>query len=229
VSRVSDAATARSWDAEYRRGRYAADPPLAFVGAILDVLAERRAAREGAGLYVGCGNGRNLVPLADAGLTLWGLDLSAEALRQLAERRPALGPRLLLGDFRRFAPPAAFAYLVAIQVFQHGTAADAAAYFARAAALLAPAGLLFLRVNSASTQVFHRHEILERHAAGGFTVRYLDGPKAGLPVHFYGRAELDALARPAFACVREPREEVVRREPPKHGSWAQWEAVYERR
>jgi cyclopropane fatty-acyl-phospholipid synthase-like methyltransferase len=225
---VSEAA-ARSWDAEYRRGRYAAEPPLAFTGTILAVLGERREARAAAGLYVGCGNGRNLVPLADAGLTLWGLDLSAEALRQLAERRPALASRLLLGDFLRFAPPTPFAYVVAIQVFQHGTAADAAAYFERAAGLLPPGGLLFLRVNAASTQVFHRHDVLEVGDHGGFTVRYLDGPKAGLPVHFYARSELDALTRAAFRGVHAPREAVVQRTPPAHGSWAQWEAVYERR
>ena len=220
---------ARSWDAEYRGGRYAAAPPLPFVGAVLDVLGARPDIRATAGLYVGCGNGRNWVPLADAGLDLWGLDVSAEALRQLAGRRPALAGRLLLGDFRAFAPPAPFAYLIAIQVFQHGTAADAAAYLARAAALLPPGGLLFLRVNAARTEVFHRHEVVERSAGDGFTVRYLEGPKTGLAVHFYGREELAALTAPAFRCVHGPREDVIPREPPKTGAWAQWEAVYERR
>jgi SAM-dependent methyltransferase len=226
---LPDTRAAASWDAEYRGGRYAAEPPLPFVGRILDVLDAHPRTRDAAGLYVGCGNGRNWVPLADAGLDLWGLDVSAEALRQLAARRPALAGRLLLGDFRAVTPPAAFAYLVAIQVFQHGTAADAAAYLARAAALLAPGGLLFLRVNAARTEVFHRHEIVERGDKDGFTVRYLEGPKAGLAVHFYGREELAALTASAFRCVHGPREDVIPREPPKTGTWAQWEAIYERR
>jgi len=34
---------------------------------------------------------------------------------------------------------------VAIQVFQHGAQAEAAAYFAKAAAALKPGGLFFLR------------------------------------------------------------------------------------
>ena len=35
------------------------------------------------GLYVGCGNGRNLLPLLDAGLDLTGLDISRQAIAQL--------------------------------------------------------------------------------------------------------------------------------------------------
>jgi SAM-dependent methyltransferase len=226
---VSDDLTARQWDGEYRRGRYAVEPPLPFVDTILQTLEDHPAVKNAPGLYVGCGNGRNWVPLVDAGLTLWGLDVSGEALRQLAARRPAQADRLLLGDFQKFAPPAAFAYLVAIQVFQHGTQADAAAYFGRAAALLAPGGLLFVRVNAAATEVFHRHEVIEDGDHGGFTVRYLDGPKAGMPIHFYTAAELTGLTRGAFREVAAPRELIVHRAPPQHGSWAQWEAVYERR
>ncbi|HEU4367944.1 MAG TPA: class I SAM-dependent methyltransferase [Methylomirabilota bacterium] len=222
---MSDGLAAQRWDAEYRRGRYAAEPPLPFVDTILAELA----GRDAPGLYVGCGNGRNWAPLVDAGLALWGLDVSAEALRQLAERRPAEAARLLLGDFRDFQPPVAFTYLIAIQVFQHGTEADAAGYFDRAAALLPPGGLLFVRVNSASTQVFHRHAVIETRAHGGFTAEYLDGPKQGLPVHFYARPELEALTQRDFRAVREPREALTHRAPPRTGFWAQWEAVYARR
>lgn len=226
---MADTLGGQRWDAEYRRGRYAAEPPLPFVETILDVLASRPRTRAGAGLYVGCGNGRNWDPLVDAGLDLWGLDISAEALRQLATRRPGQSGRLVLGDFREFQPPTAFTYVIAIQVFQHGTQADAGAYFDRAAALLSPGGLLFVRVNSASTQVFHRHAVVEDNARGGFTVQYLAGPKQGLPIHFYTPAELEALTRAAFRCVRGPREEITPRAPPQSGFWAQWEGVYERR
>src|SRR5205814_8186519 len=92
--------TALRWDAEYRRGRYADDPPLAFVEDILTVLDGAPGVRGGVGLYVGCGNGRNYLPLVDAGLRIYGLDLSIEALRQLAARRSALP--LICGDFRGF-------------------------------------------------------------------------------------------------------------------------------
>ena len=225
---MSDGLTAARWDAEYRRGRYDAEPPLPFVATILAALAARPALRAGEGLYVGCGNGRNFLPLADAGLALWGLDVSGEALRQLATRRPDRATRLRHGDFREQAPAGALAYLVALQVFQHGRRADARAYFERTRALLAPGGLFFLRVNSAATEVYHRHAVVERDDLGGFTVEYAEGPKQGMAVHFYGRRELDALTADGFRCVREPYQDVTRRAPPQHGSWAQWEAIYER-
>src|ERR1700750_2950699 len=68
-----------SWDAEYRRGRYASEPPIAFVETILTMLRAEPALWGGRGLSVGCGNGRNYLPLVDAGATLDGIDLSLEA------------------------------------------------------------------------------------------------------------------------------------------------------
>jgi SAM-dependent methyltransferase len=225
---LPEALAASRWDEEYRRGRYAGEPPVAFVATILDTLGARPALRARHGLYVGCGNGRNFLPLVDAGLALLGLDVSGEALRQLAEQRPDQAWRLHHGDFLTFAPPLPVAYLVAIQVLQHGRRAEAERAFARAADLLEPGGLFFLRVNSASTEVYHRHAVVERHD-DGFTAEYQEGPKQGLAVHFYGRRELQALTAPAFRAAREPSEDVTRREAPKTGSWAQWEAIYERR
>jgi len=63
--------TASRWDDEYRNQRYANEPPLPFVSRILDTL--RAESDTGTGLYVGCGNGRNYLPLVDAGLDLFGL------------------------------------------------------------------------------------------------------------------------------------------------------------
>ncbi len=43
---------AARWDAEYRRGRYAGEPPVPFVEQILRALRDRRARLDGPGLYV---------------------------------------------------------------------------------------------------------------------------------------------------------------------------------
>lgn len=215
------------WDAEYRGGRYADEPPLPFVLKILAALDDDPAARDGFGLYVGCGNGRNYLPLVDAGLRLYGLDLSLEALRQLAGRRAAPRP-LVCGDFRGFTRGGGLSYVIAIQVFQHGTAADVATYFANVKAGLRQGGLLFLRVNSASTQVFHAHTVLERGERGGRTVRYDAGSKEDMAVHFFSREELADLARDGFEPVMPPRGEIIRRTPPQTGFWAQWEAIWRR-
>jgi len=224
---VSELVSTR-WDAEYREGRYVAEPPLPFVGEIIATLRAHPAALAGAGLYVGCGNGRNYLPLVDTGLNLQGLDVSREALDQLAARRAALAARLTCGDFRHLDVDAAFDYLIALQVFQHGVEADAATYFAKTAAALRPGGLFFLRVNSAATAVYFRHTVVEQNRWGGRTVRYDEGPKDGLCVHFYVREELQALTRDRFHLLAGPRELVTRRTPPKTGSWSQWEAVWQK-
>ncbi|WP_420449815.1 class I SAM-dependent methyltransferase [Candidatus Palauibacter sp.] len=224
---MSQALVSARWDAEYREGRYAGEPPLPFVDRILATIhassmAERR------GLYIGCGNGRNYLPLVRSGLHLYGLDLSAEALRQLAAREPALAKRLICTDFRTFVSRCRFSYVIAIQVFQHGVAADVAGYFAGVGSLLSPGGLFFLRVNAASTQVRRPHTVIERNDSGGFTIRYESGPKQGLPVHFLTRDELHTLTRNDFAVVAEPREGVAVRTPPETGHWVQWEAIWKR-
>ena len=219
-----------SWDAEYRRGRYAGEPPIAFVETILTMLRAETTLWEGRGLYIGCGNGRNYLPLVDAGATLDGIDLSLEAIRQLVQRRPDVARRLSVGDFRGpHLMRRRFDYLIAIQVFQHSNGNALSAAFAQAATLLRPGGLLFVRINSAATQIYHRHTVVERDRFGGLTVRYDDGPKTGLLIHFASREGLLARAGAAFEVVRDPQEVVMQRDAPKTGTWAQWEAVWRRR
>ena len=226
---VDSALTASRWDEEYRNARYANEPPLPFVGAIIDALRAEPSAWSGTGLYVGCGNGRNYLPLVDAGLDLFGLDVSSEALKRLVQRRPTLSAeRLVCEDFRTFDRETAFDYVIAIQVFQHGGDADVTAYFETAATLLRPGGLFFLRVNSSGTQVYHAHTVVERNAWGGFTVRYETGPKSGLLVHFYSDRELLDRLHGAFVPLMPPREDVTMRDAPGTGSWAQWEAIWKR-
>lgn len=60
------------------------------------------------GLCVGCGNGRNYLPLVDGGLDLTGLDISAAAITQLTARAPDRRDRLVHGDLS--ALPAAVTY-----------------------------------------------------------------------------------------------------------------------
>lgn len=227
MEEMSQSLVSARWDAEYRRGRYGGEPPLPFVDSILATI-RARSLTERRGLYIGCGNGRNYLPLVRSGLQLYGLDLSAEALRQLAAREPALSRRLICADFRTFVSRRRFSYVIAVQVFQHGVAADVAGYFSRVGSLLAPGGLFFLRVNAASTQVRRLHTVIERNDLGGFTIRYESGPKQGLPVHFFARDELHALTRDDFALVAGPREDVTARTPPDTGHWVQWEATWKR-
>jgi len=57
---------------------------------------------------------------------------------------------------------------------------------------------------------------------------YLDGPKAGLEIHFFGAAELGGLFADGFEPVLPPRAQVTWRQPPQAGQWTQWEGIWRR-
>jgi hypothetical protein len=219
-------AAAEAWDAEYAAGRYRDEPPLAFVG---DILA---AARDNdligaTGVYIGCGNGRNYLPLVAGGLDLVGLDVSAAALSQLAERAPERRERLLQGDVGALPAGATYSLVIGIQVFQHGDRATAHEHIRSAQARVLPGGLFCLRVNAVGTDLEYAHEVTEADREGGFTVRYLAGPKRGLDIHFFGERELASLFA-AYEPVLALRIDQTWRMPPAGGQWSQWEAIWRR-
>ena len=214
---------AAAWDAEYRSGRYATDPPVGFVDDIIAAARERGLRR---GVYVGCGNGRNYVPLVEAGLDLIGLDLSPAAIGQLADRLPGRRDRLVVGGLADLPPDARYPLVVGIQVFQHGRADEAASHIRAAQERVAPGGLFCLRVNAEATDVFHDHRVVERSSDGSFTVEYLAGPKSGLCIHFFSRRSLEALFAAGFDPVMPVRISVTQRAFPETGQWSQWEAIW---
>jgi SAM-dependent methyltransferase len=217
---------ATSWDREYRSGRYEAERPVGLVDEILG-CSEATDLPRGRGLYVGCGNGRNYLPLVAGGLDLVGLDVSAAALKQLAERAPERAADLLLGDLSALPPEVSFAIVIGIQVFQHGCRADAHENIRAAMKLVLPGGLLCIRVNAVGTDIRYRHRLIEQDADGGFTVEYLEGPKAGLAIHFFAGAELSRLVDP-FEPVLELRSAATQRTSPRVGFWLQWEGIWRR-
>lgn len=214
------------WDAEYRRGRYADEPPVAMAATIV-----RHAQRLGltSGVYIGCGNGRNFVPLRRAGLDLVGLDVSTEALEALRRRLPELpGDRLVHGTVNDLPPGRKYPLVIGIQVFQHGTRAQCHAHLRAAAALVAPGGLLCLRVNAIGTDLYPAHEITEVGPGDSLTIRYKTGAKAGLDIHFFTQPEISKVVSDGFTPVTGPTKVTEPRTPPAPGTWCQWEAIWRR-
>jgi predicted TPR repeat methyltransferase len=215
---------AAAWDSQYRDGRYVGEPPVAFVKDILD--AARLANFVGQpGLYIGCGNGRNYLPLLEGGLDLVGLDISRVAIEQLGERLPDGRSKLIVGDISAVAADLRFPIVIGLQVFQHGNRSQAHEHIRAAQERVTPGGLFCLRVNAIGTDVEYNRKQTERGADGGYTIRYLQGPKSGLDVHFFSEQELADLFdnwKPVLAL----RPQVTWREPPHHGQWTQWEAIW---
>jgi Methyltransferase domain len=207
------------WDAEYASGRYSGEPAAEFAG---DIVTAAKNAGAGRGLYIGCGNRRNYIPLTEAGLDLTGLDISATAISQLAGRLPGRRDRLVTGDLSALPPGQRFPLAVAIQVLQHSTREQAHAPPCRALARVAPDSLFAVRVNAAGTDVHPRHEVTERDADGSYSVHYLEGPKAGMTVHFWAARELDsAMAAAGFDPVMFLRPQATWRARREQGLWLQ--------
>lgn len=224
TAKLGDEAAARAWDLEYGAGRYRDEPPLPFVADIVAAAREHNLiAYEG--LYIGCGNGRNYLALVDAGLELVGVDISERALAQLAERAPARRDRHIHGDLTALPTEARYPLVIGIQVFQHGSRATAHAHIAAAQARLLPGGLFCIRVNALGTDLEYAHAVRERHGDGGFTVCYRGGPKTGLDIHFFARAELEALFA-GYEAMLAPRVARTLRTPHTRGQWSQWEAIW---
>jgi hypothetical protein len=167
--------------------------------------------------------------MLDAGLDLTGLDISAEAIRQLRRRRPDRADKLIVGDLTALPASARHELVIGIQVFQHGTREQAHQHLLAAAERVTAGGLLCVRVNATDTEIEYDHDRVEEAADGGFTVRYRAGPKAGLDIHFFTAAELGALVADRFTELIAPRLHTTRRTPPGRGHWSQWEAIWQRR
>jgi SAM-dependent methyltransferase len=215
-----------SWDAEYRAGRYAGERPVAFVQDILR-CANAVGLPPARGLYIGCGNGRNYLPLVAGGLDLVGLDVSRVALEQLAARAPERAGDLVHGDLDALPADATFSIVIGIQVFQHGREHEAHAHVAAALRRLAPGGLFCIRVNAVGTDLSHEYRVVERNDDGGFTVEYLSGPKTGLAIHFFAEAELARLLS-TLEPLLPVRVQATHRRPPGQGRWLQWEGIWRR-
>jgi hypothetical protein len=220
-----DRRIARIWDVEYTRGHYEGEPPILFVQDILRAVADA-GLKHSTGLYIGCGNGRNYLPLVASGLDLIGLDVSGVALRQLAERTPERADRLVHGDLSALPADATYPIVIGIRVFQHGDRTSTHRLIDKAQHRVEPGGLFCLRVNAVGTDVWPDHEIVEGHADGSFTVLYEAGPKRGLLIHFFALEELQALIGSGFELVLAPRLASTRRVPPEPGQWSQWEAIW---
>lgn len=190
------------------------------------VAAAKDESLSGRGLYIGCGNGRNYAPLVRAGLDLIGFDLSGTALRQLAERAPALRGALVQGGIRALRGESAYSPVIAIQVFQHGDRAECHEQINAALRLVRTGGLFCLRVNAVGTDIAHRYEMVGRHDDGGFTIRYLDGPKEGLLIHFFSEREIRDLLEKPFRPVLDLRFQLTQRDEPGAGQWSQWEGIW---
>ena len=210
------------WNNQYNHGKYTNESPIEFVSDILDSLKTNGLDRE-LGLYLGCGNGRNYIPLRNKNLNIFGIDISQSAISTLVDLYPKYAQDLQCTSITNFETNDKFAYIIAIQVMQHGDTRMINSYFDKINELLENNGMLFIRVNSISTEIYHKHTIIENK--DGLTVQYNKGPKQDLLIHFFTKSELERYITSRGMIVQYIHEVSIKRKPPKTGSWYQWELV----
>jgi SAM-dependent methyltransferase len=105
-------------------------------------------------LDAGCGVGRHLLPLLEAGFRVWGADCDAQVLKLLRARLadaaalPAGAANLVQADLRRLPfASGAFDLAVSVNVINHGDAATFRDYCRELARVLKAGGHLFINVS----------------------------------------------------------------------------------
>ena len=79
-------------------------------------------------------------------------------------------------------------------------------------------------MNASNTIISRRHGVTEKSDTGSFTVRYDDGPKTGLLVHFISKDDLLELVESNnMSLVHEIENMTASRPSRDSGTWSQWE------
>ena len=141
VAEGGDVTSSDLWDAETAE-RYDESSAFMFapevLGPTVDVLAGL--AGDGAALELAIGTGRVAIPLADRGVLMSGIELSAPMVERLHRKRPDLP--VVIGDMATATVPGEFTlvYLVWNSIGNLRTQAEQVACFRNAARHLAPGG-----------------------------------------------------------------------------------------
>ncbi len=178
----------RGWDRIFAESGHFFTRAHEALPEIIDLL---RAASFQRILDLGCGSGRHLIPLAQAGFSVFGFDNSPHGL-SLAKGdliNAHLEAQLQLGDFRDPLPyqDRAFHAVLSIQVIHHAETMTIKKVVREIERILAPGGLLFLTVPKDRTQATSFRQMEK----GTFVPE--DGPEAGIPHHYFDESELREL------------------------------------
>jgi SAM-dependent methyltransferase len=143
-------------------------------------------------LDVGCGSGRHLIHMAQAGLETYGLDNSSAALRLasdwLVEQTQTI--RLVRSDARLPLPfrSDCFDALISTQVIHHALLATVQATALEIARVVRPEGMILISVPLGPDASNDDYVEIESH-----TFLPLSGSEKGLPHHFFTPDELPRL------------------------------------
>jgi SAM-dependent methyltransferase len=138
------------WDEIYNKKKYSyydLEKPYSGISNVISILKKRKCRNV---LDLGCGSGRNLVPLAKSGFNVYGLDYSEKGISsaRILLMKKSLGAKLSVADaFSRLPYPGSFFdAVISIQVLSHSGEKGILHSVSEINRILKPGGLLFVTV-----------------------------------------------------------------------------------
>ncbi len=186
------------WNKLFEDPAMVLEEPDPLVDAFIEEVPPR-----GTVFDLGCGAGRHLVPLAQAGLKVIGADIAPMGLRRSRERlrKRLLDATLLLAEMT--ASPflsETFSGVLSINVLNHAVLEDTARAIEDVRRILKPGGVFFFLIIGREDARYGDGDQIEPH-----TFVYRKGIEAGLPHHFYTPEELRRLTSRFSRCELKER------------------------
>lgn len=221
----------REYDYSYGKKRFAAqeaETPGATPAREVKEFIDSHKGRLGRDvLDLGSGLGRNLVYLAQQGLSVTGIDISHQGTAGTREWLSALGleGNVVEGDIARLPfVESTFDSVISRRVLDYADTAKVRAILLEVNRTLRPGGVFYLVVRSISQPSKDIEELKEENEFGGrvYVEQTQLGP--GSNQHYFSREEIERLAREAGFEVESIKE--IKKTDAKEGRLkAQWEAI----
>jgi SAM-dependent methyltransferase len=132
-------------------------------------------------LDIGCGAGRNIVPLVAESMQVTGIDIDEQALAEARRRDGCHGAEFHTMSMTHLEfPSETFDGVLAVSVLNHGRTADVDAAFNEVRRVLVARGWFLVTMISTAHPTYGRGEPLEPDVFAPW-----DGPDAGMPHRFF--------------------------------------------
>ncbi|MDD3284991.1 MAG: class I SAM-dependent methyltransferase [Patescibacteria group bacterium] len=195
-----DVKIAGYWNTQYENGKYAGQP---IHPEVYQFLANYILPGQGMKLdqikilEIGSGNGKNIIPMVELGMQVFGIELSDIGLDQTLEKLIYINQhaRVIYGDFRELPwRNDYFDAVIAFNVLQHGDFPDCQLAVAEAARTLKKDGYLFISVRSSKRNPPKDACIYKDSSQGGISfISKTD--KSGIILHHWHDSEIHFIAR----------------------------------
>ncbi|MBO3802342.1 MAG: class I SAM-dependent methyltransferase [Candidatus Brockarchaeota archaeon] len=207
----------KAWDEIFRSGGFPLEEPHRSIAWLCDLFKKRTFRRV---CDLGCGTGRNLVPLASNGFEAHGIDLSAEGLRRSRRRAGDAGTwvGLVRGDMKKIPyASGSFDAVICIYAIYQGTLRDIEEAVSEIHRVLRRGGLAYVTFQTLRSHKYGQgRKIEDRTFVQDHDIDC--SHETGIPHHFSSEDEVRRIMR-AFRIVELELEEFRNGDGVRHSHW----------